>query len=169
MFSLDVFHCAMTTKLPRFIAVTLTLTAIFWASMLVQQAAFLWRTSHMAVDPLIRSFASRYSITSTLEVFVFTAFAGSLSIAVYSFRSFTAACGLFILSGLAVWRYFFAGTSIFFHRPLGDGSWSGAFASYYHFHCAHLGVYLFQTTLLFALLILWLLSLPLLYGRSQNI
>jgi hypothetical protein len=149
----------MATKLPKLISGTLILTAFFWIFMLGRTTFSVWRYLHMTVDPSIAASAHRYIITSSLQVVLFTVFATILSLTVRFDRSASAACGLVLLFLVAIWHYFFAGTSILFRPPLGDGSWSRALSTYYRLHSGFLGLHVFQSALLFTLLVLWVLSL----------
>jgi hypothetical protein len=134
------------------------------------QAFTVWRSFTTEIDhPIVRSFAHRYVFTSSAELFIFIVIAAVLTALVWTRRSTLSAAGLCILFGFAVWRYFFAGMSVFFRPPLGDGSWAQAFAGYLRINANFLAVRIIQLLLLFALLVLWPISFRRLYALNRNV
>lgn len=148
----------MNEQLPRPVTFTLVLTGLFWLFMLCQQAAFVLHTIQAPPDhPVVAHFARRYLFTSSAQVSLFFVAAFIFCTLIWRTRQAWAAGVLVFISGLAVWRFFLAGSGILFRPPLGDGTLSGAIAAQLRLASQNWIMFSIQTPLLFALVILWII------------
>ena len=135
---------------------TVILTVMFWTYMFCVQAVSVWRYFTIEIEhPVVRDFAYSYAFTSSAHLFLFIACAALLTSVVWIWRSAWSAAGLSLLFGVAIWRYFFAGISVFFRPPLSDGTLSNAFSAYLNVNRNFLVLRICEALLLPALLVLW--------------
>ncbi|MGI8436896.1 MAG: hypothetical protein ACR2NX_08320, partial [Chthoniobacterales bacterium] len=120
----------------RLVRIAIILSALFWLIVLVQQAVWLPHAlqPRFTRDPRIGAFASRYAVTSSVQLLLFVIAAGALAFYVYRTRRAWAAVALCFLFALAFWQYFLAGLPLFFRPPFGDGSLHSATLGYLRFH-----------------------------------
>ena len=144
----------------RLLRVAIILSALFWAIALVQQAVWLPHAlqPQFTHDARIGAFATRYAITSSVQLLLFVAVACLLAFYVYRSRRAWAAAALCVLFVLALWQYFFAGLSIFFRPPLGDGSLYAAALGYVHFHSGDMWLHVTKFVLVLSCLFLWVFA-----------
>ncbi|MGI8603708.1 MAG: hypothetical protein ACR2OZ_12015 [Verrucomicrobiales bacterium] len=159
----------MNGRFPKPVTTTLVLTSAFWLFMLWQQSAFVLHSLQSPPDhPTVARFAQRYIVTSSAELAAFLFAALAFGTLLYWLRASWAAAALTLISILAVWRYFLAGTSILFRPPLGDGTLGGAFAAQSRLVSERWFSFSVQTVLLFALVILWVICFCRLYAANRN-
>jgi hypothetical protein len=144
----------------RLLRIAITLSALFWLIALVQQIVWLPHAlePRFTHDPQIGTFASRYALTSSVQLLVFVAAAGLLAFYVYRSRRVWAAVALCALFVLAFWQYFVAGLPIFFRPPLGDGSAYGAALGYVRFHSPGMWLHVTKLVLVLSCVVLWAIA-----------
>lgn len=141
----------------RLLRVAITLSALFWLISLVQQAVWLPHAlqPRFTHDPHIGAFATRYAVTSTLQLLLFVIAAGALAFHVYRAQRAWAAAALCVLFILAFWQYFLAGWPLFFRAPFGDGSLYGAALGYLRFHSTGMWLHATKIALVLSCAVLW--------------
>ena len=141
----------------RVVRVAIILSALFWVIVLVQQAIWLPHAlqPRFTHDARIGAFASRYAITSSVQLLLFATVAGALGCYVHQSRRTWAAAALSILFLLAFWQYFLAGLPLFFRAPFGDGSLRGAVLAYLRFHSAGMWLHVTKLVLVLSCVVVW--------------
>jgi hypothetical protein len=148
---------------------TLVLTSAFWLFMIWQQcAAVLHIIQSPPANRTVARFAQDYIVTSSRELAAFL-----LAVLIFGAllcwrRAAWAAAALALVSGLAVWRYFFAGMSVLFRPPFGDGTIGGAVSAQLRLVSERSFAYSVQTVLLFALVFLWVICFYRLHAADRN-
>ena len=148
---------------------TLVLTGVFWLFKLWQQCAFVLHTIQSPPDhPTVARFAQRYIVTSSAELAAFLVAAVTFGALLCWRRAAWAAAALALVSGFAVWRYFFAGMDVLFRPPLGDGTIGGAVSAHLKLTSERWFTSSIQTVLLFALVFLWVICFRRLQAANRN-